>query len=1484
MLSLGSTFHHSLALSGALLLALPFTPAQAAKLKEARVSQVVKDVKLLPNQAPPRPANVSDEVRDGTAVRTGTESRAELTFTDATLARLGANTVFSFNEGTRNLDLGGGAMLLRVPKNAGGAKISTAAITAAITGTTIMLEYHPDAYIKFIVLEGTGRIYRNDRVGESVLLHAGQMLILNPKGTGMPDPVDVDLERLLRTSLLINGFRPLPSSDLIAQEIHDQLEKKSEGELINTNLVIFGRGTAVTLLDPTNNAALDQANANEVRQPNESPTPTISPSPTATPTPTISPTPTATPSPTISPTPTPTISPSPTATPTPTISPTPTPSPSASPTPTISPSPTATPTPTISPTPTPSPSASPTPDKYGTPPVITSPNPYVITNGTVINTDPTITTAGVTDAGKIYRDPEQDGTPSTYLFGSTSPFDTSSGFDDHFSDASNAPMTVFKFSSLELSGNPTIVIGAGGATHLALISVGDLFSGTAQATFTYDGLDSLLLASQNGNITLGQNITFQNISTLFVYARGLTSTLTFDSTVTGSTNLVLLSQNNIVFNNERDITETAANGIGLNISLNADQNLTATNGLVLTLDSSDGSADYSDISINVGGDLTAGGEAGVSLLLDNSGGSITNDATLGLTAGGTTNAGQISMTIQNGGGSIGGDASIFVGGGTISVSNMNLTIDGSLGGNFGGAADIVTQANSLAVDSDFTSAINLQGTGTGAATVFNDLLLGSDFTVNNATSFTIANGLSIFDESNSEPGGAITGDASIIVVASNITSGTDFTAELSNTEGGSIGGNASVLVSATGDLSAGSFGTNAAFVPGYYNQILSNTAFNGDPAGTINGNATVQLSAQNVNVSSDLALLIENQAGGVIGGSANVTADVSGVLNVGGYATISIDNDQLSEGGLVHNGRGGIDGSTITGGTINGNATIDVNAGGLYAMSLYSQINNTSGLIGGSASILYSLGTLATQSDATFQIYQPLGNSSGTITIDAGSIDVGGYLTVGVLSDYSRVILNQNVLVHSDGDINVGGDLSVDGNVTAGGDITVGQTLSLPLTMTAGGSITGASIFGHELDAAGDITVRSLVEATPQVFVNILTAGGDINFMDVYDIQSDSTTASGQIGGTPDDITFTASAINTTGPTIPLFHANGDDASSSSTVPNPGNGGNVTVNLSNGGIVIDSSEGTFSAITANGGAFVSNSTAGGDGGHVTLNVSGDVSVTGGNISATTGDLTPTNGALEMGGNGGTVDITTTNGTIDVGSTIVVSSNDPPPATPTPTPPPVVRRSAKGGNIHLTSNRPTGVAVNIQNTGQLLALLDAAAPAGNGGTITILATGASSEVDVKGTVTADEGTIDIEHTGQNGEIYLGGTTDSLNAHADTVKVGALGANGVLTVGSGTLTADSVLKLYAPSSNGEINFIANVTLGSGSSTILAGGTITIQPRVVVNIAGNGGPAQVYTNNPNYSGFGGNNEGNGTFGGNGANNPQPLASAPPFQPGGR
>ena len=107
---------------------------RADELKEAQVTQVIQDVRLLPSNAAPRPASVSDRVHEDTAVRTGVESRTELTFQDMTITRLGSQTIFSFKGGTRTINLKSGSILLSVPKNSGGGQIKTAAVTASVTG------------------------------------------------------------------------------------------------------------------------------------------------------------------------------------------------------------------------------------------------------------------------------------------------------------------------------------------------------------------------------------------------------------------------------------------------------------------------------------------------------------------------------------------------------------------------------------------------------------------------------------------------------------------------------------------------------------------------------------------------------------------------------------------------------------------------------------------------------------------------------------------------------------------------------------------------------------------------------------------------------------------------------------------------------------------------------------------------------------------------------------------------------------------------------------------------------------------------------------------------------------------------------------------------------------------------------------------------------------------------------------------------------
>src|SRR5712675_3192693 len=93
----------------------------ADELKEAKVTQIIQDVNLLPSNAAPHPAVVNDDVRHGTAVHTGVQSRSELTFKDKTITRLGEKTTFSVGDSPRSIDIGSGQFLLYVPKKAGGA-------------------------------------------------------------------------------------------------------------------------------------------------------------------------------------------------------------------------------------------------------------------------------------------------------------------------------------------------------------------------------------------------------------------------------------------------------------------------------------------------------------------------------------------------------------------------------------------------------------------------------------------------------------------------------------------------------------------------------------------------------------------------------------------------------------------------------------------------------------------------------------------------------------------------------------------------------------------------------------------------------------------------------------------------------------------------------------------------------------------------------------------------------------------------------------------------------------------------------------------------------------------------------------------------------------------------------------------------------------------------------------------------------------------
>ena len=221
------TEHYGIAV--ALLLALPQF-VHAADTKEARVTEVVRIVHVLESQAAPRPATVNATVREGAAVRTGTDSRAELTFTDLSITRLGADTVFSFNPVTRTYDLGSGAILISAPKGAGTVRIKTAIATCAVNGFTAIVERRANSHNKFILLNGDGVFTLNKFPQNPCRLHYGQAVISPSNPTRPPHVCDVDLSKVLNGRLVHDFKHKLPESALISANIEKQKETASEAQ------------------------------------------------------------------------------------------------------------------------------------------------------------------------------------------------------------------------------------------------------------------------------------------------------------------------------------------------------------------------------------------------------------------------------------------------------------------------------------------------------------------------------------------------------------------------------------------------------------------------------------------------------------------------------------------------------------------------------------------------------------------------------------------------------------------------------------------------------------------------------------------------------------------------------------------------------------------------------------------------------------------------------------------------------------------------------------------------------------------------------------------------------------------------------------------------------------------------------------------------------------------------------------------------------
>jgi hypothetical protein len=220
-----------------------------------------------------RPASVGDFVSAGMTIDNRENARSELTFANKVVLRLGAKTTVDLRKVQLDqffrrfyvdrvldrmipdnfvgnmIELSEGAVLFQIPKRAS-AHISSGPLNLTSDNATGLLERYGESYLKVLLLSGQARVSLAHRLGESIDLKAGQMLIMSPKVKELPDVAYFDIERTVSTCQLISDFPPLPNEEAIAKSARKQARLTNKGDYVRSNLVIFGRGTVVDVVKP----------------------------------------------------------------------------------------------------------------------------------------------------------------------------------------------------------------------------------------------------------------------------------------------------------------------------------------------------------------------------------------------------------------------------------------------------------------------------------------------------------------------------------------------------------------------------------------------------------------------------------------------------------------------------------------------------------------------------------------------------------------------------------------------------------------------------------------------------------------------------------------------------------------------------------------------------------------------------------------------------------------------------------------------------------------------------------------------------------------------------------------------------------------------------------------------------------------------------------------------------------------------------------
>jgi|GEM_PF-2217186 len=258
-------------------------PAFSADLERATITEAFNSVTVIDRATKAKSqAKVNGEFLAPNIMRTGSNSRAELVAPDNTVTRIGSDTLFSFIQNSRELDLEKGSLLFHAPSGKGGGTVRTPAASAAVLGTTIIVSTTRKGGVKVLMIEGKGRV--TPKNGKKIIIRAGEMVIIEPGDTEGKVSNFRIREQSENANLIKKFKRPLPSKSRIDQAIN-----KQEKEITNGDSELMGRDLGTDLLIPPPSGFQQQPP--QPKPPTPKPEPRAQPKASPTPNPKASPRP-----------------------------------------------------------------------------------------------------------------------------------------------------------------------------------------------------------------------------------------------------------------------------------------------------------------------------------------------------------------------------------------------------------------------------------------------------------------------------------------------------------------------------------------------------------------------------------------------------------------------------------------------------------------------------------------------------------------------------------------------------------------------------------------------------------------------------------------------------------------------------------------------------------------------------------------------------------------------------------------------------------------------------------------------------------------------------------------------------------------------------------------------------------------------------------------------------------------------------------------